>query len=667
MSPFSRVFVVLLGLYLSLRGYHSLDGDQAYRLPLLLHHQDARVYADDPFVTAFDAFNPHRGAILILDAISRPLGLSLALFIVFVLMFTATCSGVDRLSRALWSGQGPLVGLVAVGLVLAAKAGNIGTNHLFEAMVLDRLVALALFWLALARAVARPSANQTGSITAIGLATWFHPSFGLQLALLLAASWIVWGLIPARSGVSRRFAAWNAIGLAVATAPGLVYNLQGGSNLVGDMPSEQFWLLAVELQSPQHMLPHLWRMPQWLAWGCYLALAGIAIVGAKRTPDAGESAPCSEVRLRLAAVLGVALAALAAGWAFIEVWQNVRVTVFQPFRLATAVRGIAIVFIAGRVVEHWRNRGSLGRLRAVVLSISFVGDWLLVVATLAELGATLVEAVLARFPGRYPALRSRGRQVITPAIVYLTMLAAGFWFLSRHDTESGQIPLLGAVVVGLAAGARGRRGRFSALRSRISERLLARPWTLAACAWIVPAAALLAGAAAIAHPALSRTSLVRGLVGRCRFVEAPVDDVERLALWCREHTPPEAQFIGPPGPKTFRLWSRRGLAFSRSGSPYHAAGLADWFERFQDHVDFHGTTEEFVDGYRSARHRFEARYQAQGEAALAALALRQGADFVIAAAPEDRRETSGSLELVHREGRYAVYTVPPRSLAQRQR
>ena len=31
---------LLLGLYLTLRGYHSFDGDQTYRLPLLLHRQD---------------------------------------------------------------------------------------------------------------------------------------------------------------------------------------------------------------------------------------------------------------------------------------------------------------------------------------------------------------------------------------------------------------------------------------------------------------------------------------------------------------------------------------------------------------------------------------------------------------------------------------------------
>src|SRR5262245_66615224 len=91
-------YVLLLGLYLSLRGYHSFDGDQAYRLPLLLHRQDPNLYADDPFVCSFDSFNPHRGSLALLDAVSRPLGLPAALFLVFVATFTATWRSVARLA-----------------------------------------------------------------------------------------------------------------------------------------------------------------------------------------------------------------------------------------------------------------------------------------------------------------------------------------------------------------------------------------------------------------------------------------------------------------------------------------------------------------------------------------------------------------------------------------
>src|SRR5262249_11211661 len=152
-------YLLLLGLYLSLRGYHSFDGDQAYRLPLLLHRQDPNLYAEDPFVRSIDEFNPHRGSLTLLDAVSRPIGLPVGLFLVFVLTFLGTCRAISRLAKATWPDRGPSVGWVAVCLFLAAKAGNIGTNHLFEAMVLDRLVALALGWLAIADAV---TASSTG-------------------------------------------------------------------------------------------------------------------------------------------------------------------------------------------------------------------------------------------------------------------------------------------------------------------------------------------------------------------------------------------------------------------------------------------------------------------------------------------------------------------------
>ena len=59
--------------------------------------------------------------------------------------------------------------------------------------------------------------------------------------------------------------------------PGLALNLAPGSSFQGKMPPDVFWLLSVELQGPQHMLPHLWRMPQWLAWGCYFVLAALAL------------------------------------------------------------------------------------------------------------------------------------------------------------------------------------------------------------------------------------------------------------------------------------------------------------------------------------------------------------------------------------------------------
>jgi hypothetical protein len=667
------VYAILLGLYLTFRGYHSFDGDQAYRLPLLLHKQDKALYAADPFVQALDAFNPHRGWLLVLDLVTRPLGLSCGLFLLFVLTFAATCLGLDRLARGIWPNLPPGTGLVALGLVLAAKAGNIGTNHIFEAMVLDRQIAFALGWLALAQLVVQPCRGRPLVIAAIGAATLIHPSAGLQLALVLSASLAAWCLLGRWTETTWRSSLSWFVGLALCVIPGLAFNLRPGPGLLGQMSASDFWLLSVELQSPQHMLPHLWRMPQWLACLSYLALTALAIgtlkaarpVAPDRT-DERRSLPFGwpPARLRLVTALAVIVGALAVAWFLIEKRHLVQVTVFQPFRMATVARGIALVLIAGRVVSLWIAGGWLPQLRAVLLAVSVTGDWLMVVVTLAELAVSPVEAVRAR-------LTARSAWQAVDAAVFFAMLGLGLNFLGHHDTAFGHIPLLAAIGAGAAAGL-WRARRSSTRQFKAWTWTPARRRAILALAWAAPAAALFAAAIPLEHP-LARSALVRGLISRCRFAAVPADDIECLALWCRDHTPVTARFIGPPGPKTFRLWSRRSLAFNRASSPYHAAGLADWLARFQDHVGFHADLPAFVHGYVTDRHGFEARYDQLDDAERAALAERQGASYVVALAPKPSPgsapapQPKSPLELLHVEGRYAVYRVSSELLVQRQR
>jgi hypothetical protein len=666
------VYLIILGLYLSLRGYHSFDSDQAYRLPLLLHRQDPTMFANDPFVRAFDVFNPHRGMLMVLDLVTRPLGLSAGLFLIFVLTFVATCHGVDQLARAVWSDLGRHVGVVAVGLILAAKAGNIGTNHLFEAMVLDRLMAFALGWLALAQVIIDPSRGRFGAMAAVAAATVIHPSVGLQLALVLAASWTVWWLLGRWVKVSWSDAALGIVALVIAVLPGLAFNLAGGRSPQGNMPGDIFWLLSVELQSPQHMLPHLWRMPQWLAAGCYLVLAALAVFGTNKWSQTQpsnlsiemiEPTSWSPARIRLVAMLAVILIGLAAAWYQIDVLHQVRITVFQPFRMATLARGIALVFVAGRLTALWREGGWLERLRAILIAVAFVGDWLLVVVTLVELSVAATGLMRALCPW------FRNCRIID-FLAFATMLALGTNFLMHHDTEYGHIPLLAAVGLGLLLGLSGILKKHAQVFTKQWVWTPARVRIVTTLAWCLPLASLVAAAVPADH-VLARHPLVRGLIARCRFAEVPADDIERLGLWCREHTPATARFIGPPGPKTFRLWSRRSLAFNRSASPYHADGLVDWFARFQDHVDFHAAPADFAQAYVRDRHGFEARYQSRSDAERAALALRQGAAFVVASAPRAShdsrlRRSTGPLELLHVEGHYAVYRVKPELLVHRQ-
>lgn len=631
-------YVLIFGLFLTLRGYHSRDGDQAYRLPILLHQQNAGLFAEDPFVRAFDTFNPHRGYLALLDLASRPLGLSVGLASLFALTFALTCLGLDRLTRAVWPDADPRVGIVAVVLILIAKAGNIGTNHLFEAMLLDRLIGFALGWLALAAAVADPRRGWRTGAPLLGLAMLIHPSVGLQLTMLLGAGWIAWAFCSFWTGVTVGVALRSLAALGLAVGPGLLLNVGQGAKLFEGLSTEDFRLLSVELQGPQHMLPHLWRTPQWLAFGCYIVLAILAFLQSRRTSD--DSSTTSEgmpaARIRLGLLLVVNLLGLGLAWVAVEGVGDLRVTLFQPFRMATVFRGLALVAFSGRLVALWQKGTWTERGRATLLTVGLAGDWALVVATLVEVACATLEHLSFR-----PAIRRAAAGAV---------LGWGIYHLTRHDTESGHWPLLAslAVLTVLTFVKRGRTWSWTWNRRRII-------WAIAG-SWAVPVIAL-----AATGEAMRGRAWATSLVDRCRFAAVPVDDVERLAVWCREHTPTSARFIGPPGPKTFRLWSLRSLAFNRAGSPYHAQGLADWSARFRDHVGFDGPDAKFVRAYLTDRHALERRYQSKSDAERAQLAIRQGASHIVAAAPSASEQTAtasdGPLELLHVEGRYAVYRV----------
>jgi hypothetical protein len=381
-------------------------------------------------------------------------------------------------------------------------------------------------------------------------------------------------------------------------------------------------------------------MPQWLAWGAYFVLAALAL---------GRWNPG---RVRLVAMLTVTLVGLIVALVSIEWLHQPRITVFQPFRMATVARGLALILIAGRLVELWQRGDWLARVRSVLIVVALSGDWMLVVVAIVETATTSAEALKLSPRRSY--------------LVFTGLIAWGLWFLARHDTESGHWPILAVLSAGLVV----PLCRWSAFPRLPDHATLGRATILS---WFIPALAMCAGLIPADHP-VARNPLVRGLIARCRFAPVPIDDIERLGVWCREHTPVSARFIGPPGPKTFRLWSRRSLAFNRAGSPYHAAGLADWFARFQDHVDLHTSPALFVKTYMAGRHDLESRYDDLGEEMLAELAFRQGADHVIALAPASRSSTADStskqfspLLVLHREGRFAVYNIRPEMLAQLQR
>jgi hypothetical protein len=408
------------------------------------------------------------------------------------------------------------------------------------------------------------------------------------------------------------------VAVVAALVPGeaLVWGQAG--RLFEGLPAEEFRLLSLYVQNPQHMVPELWRRAQWLAWFGFPILASLEVL----RPGGGWPG----ARQRWAVLLTLTLLGLGLAWVAVGPLESLRAAVFQPFRMATVVRGLCLVAIGARAVRLWQRGRGLDQMRAGLLVGGLAGDEAFVVVVLLELGASAAARLSLR--------ASTGTAVVA--------LAGGLLYLARHDPHSGHLPLLAAGVIAACGSWASRRRRVRWTTGRL-VRLNLLAWTVPALALILPLV-----------PTARSSRLTEFLIARCRFGETPIDAVERLGLWCRAHTPPDARFIGPPGPKTFRLWSRRELAFNRAASPYHAAGLADWARRFQDHVGFRGGTAAFARSYLADRQALEARYEDLSDAELVHLARRQGATHILASA---RRSDSPLLERLRVDGEYAIYRI----------
>src|SRR5262249_3597869 len=147
-------------------------------------------------------------------------------------------------------------------------------------------------------------------------------------------------------------------------------------------------------------------------------------------------------RVRFAILFGVLLVGLGAAYGMVEIVHDLRVTEFQPFRMATIARGLALIALSGRCALLWARGDLTGRARVLVLVAGLTGDWAFVVAVAVELGASVGEwlALVPEWFSLDYATRLGKAGLIRvgsplAAGVALLVLAAGLLFLVRHDLE----------------------------------------------------------------------------------------------------------------------------------------------------------------------------------------------------------------------------------------
>ena len=276
--------------------------------------------------------------------------------------------------------------------------------------------------------------------------------------MVLGASWVGWALLGRATRVSPCDGAAGP-GLAGARRPaGTGHQSAARTSLLRRAcPPELFWLLSVELQSPQHMLPHLWRMPQWLAFGCYPILALLALgrpgrgqVKRRSSDLAGRPDPAGHRDLR-------------STWRVLSGWPG-----WYRRGAQESLRDSLPTLPDGDGVPGARPDRHLGR---VVGSGGMVGSSTVPAHLLVAVGLAGRLDARGRH-GRRPDCRAiaeyaetwlpisvcRGSRAV---VTYFGVIAYGLNFLAHHDTESGHVPLAGRPRRGVARRQRRRGGEWS--------------------------------------------------------------------------------------------------------------------------------------------------------------------------------------------------------------
>jgi hypothetical protein len=631
--------LIATGVIMTLGGYESRVIDQCYRLPILEKRLDPSSFPMDPFVDSFTDFNPHQVYVELLSMGAKTVGLSLTLFLLHIVTVAFCISAIWRIRKSLWPELPEWSDWLLVSMFALLKAGNLGTNHLWEDHLLDRQIGFTLGWLALAEFLDAGTRKTWAIPILIGAMAMIHPGLGVLSATLWLGTFLIgFGIGMVRLNTFAQF----SVSIIAAMIPWAVIYLPQARVMKLGVEKAEFWALATELQGPQHMRPIYWRESQWLS-------AGILVVMALMSVKLYRSKCNLESLKKIAIWSSLILFGLLLAVPLIEIFHVLDVALAQPFRLATPLRGLCLIVLLPHLIGLIHQQSLIGMARAFGLLFSMRSDWGFVVASAVELSMIATDFSIASVVSKTVRIRFQ----------WLSFLGTGFYGISwliKHDPAESESLLMGGYLTGLAISflaTKIQSGTGWNLKDQTFQRRPSREFRLAIYSWALPVIALICG---LSDPA-GAFRLTQIISSKWRVAEVPLSDSEKVGVWARRNIPEDAMVLIPPRDKSFRYWSRRSVVCNVAGSPYQAKSLKEWALRLKKLA---GKSDlslmEFARQWPEKRVEFEMGFERLSAADWSALADEFQADTLMVPVTEQgkRLEKMGWRQ-VHAAGKWSLW------------
>ena len=631
--------LVACGLVITINGYDSRVVDQCYRLPVLERMTDARAYPADQFVDAFEKFNPHLGYLRLLQFGSGIFGLSITLFLLYSLTVLLTTYSIWRIRELLFPEMPHWSNWLLLLTFFLCKAGNLGTNHIWEDHLLDRQIAFSLGWFALALWLeCHPSIGIKIPVIT-GLIAVIHPGLGLlNLALWLTV--FSWNFL---TGIFKRNdLILFVIAIFLSMIPWALLYLGQSSVLKAGVSPELFWSLATELQGPQHMRSSLWRSSQWYAAISLTVFASIQFL--VLMPKNLSHRAFKQARQWLLLIL----IGLFISWPAIEYFHNLNITLAQPWRMATPVRGFLLIILNSIIFEYIKSNRPIIKGRAFSIIFGLRND-------IVTFSLFLLESVNLMIKRTLRDTKPSWQTNISGIFLMTSTFYAILWVYD-HDPQHGHYVIIAGYVAGPAVDFILRKLQISiddqSGKLYIPTKLQIAPRNAIILAWILPAIAIIY----CGFDASGKTIFAQILASKWRIYETPRSDAEKLGAWLHANIAPNAMILSPPRDKSLRLWSHRSVVANVAGSPYQAEELKKWSERIATLSGFSGDIADFAHQWPENRVRFETFYEKATSNEIIAWANQNQANVIVVPSAErfESLATSG-WEKAHVEGRLAAW------------
>ncbi|MFM1802799.1 MAG: hypothetical protein RJA81_2151 [Planctomycetota bacterium] len=628
------------GLVISANGYDSRVIDQCYRLPVMEHMFDQSLYSADPFVLAFDSFNPHVGYLYLIKFLEAAIGLSLALFLIYVLTLAVCIHAIWKIRASLFPNLSSLSDWLLVLMFSLCKAGNIGTNHLWEDHLLDRQIGFTLGWLMLMIWLnSRPSRHLLIAILC-GLTAIVHPGLGLLYAALWTGIIACYFLIFEFQYLS--LLRWCML-ICGCMLPWALLYLPQSAELKAGVDPKLFWELATELQGPQHMRPIHWRATQWYAACLLLIWGGVQAFENRRQLHRDR------MIIRLGLWCGLIVTGLLLAVLCIEFFQNLNIALAQPFRLATPLRGMMLVLMLPSLIRALKSPFLLTKSRAIALILSLRSDMALMIMLEIEILVWIFRRITRRSSDSPPSF--------SESLLSVFLQLGGIYWLWQHDPRESHYLILLGYLVGLAFHLiqrifRSKNGTLIEIEHvNVGIKRKIR-WAL--YAWTLPVASLVLTNDVTS--AIGEAMPLKFLGHRWRIHEIPRSDSEKLGLWIRQNLPRETLILSPPRDKSLRLWSQRSLVANIAGSPYQAAALKIWAERVSNLAMFQKDLSQFAQEWPTRRVEFENQFEKANQEQILRWAQEYQADcLVLPVRQNDLGLAESGWQSIRSEGRLSLW------------